>query len=79
MERFLRTIKMRYIMMTTTLLIDTAIICGCILMYAVVACIIVTMIRLITKKIMGDVHEAKRTTDAIKNTEHVYHEERRVS
>jgi len=66
-------------MMTTTLLIDTAIICGCILMYAIVACVIITMMRIIIKKIMGDVHEVQRTTDAIKNTEHVYHEERRAS
>jgi len=66
-------------MMTTELLINTAIICGCILMYAIVACVIITMMRIIIKKIMNDVHEAQRTQDSIRNTEHVYHEERRAS
>ena len=59
--------------MTTTLLINTAIICGCILMYAAVACVIFSMIRIIIKRIMNDVHEAQRTQDSIRNTEHVYH------
>ena len=67
-------------MMTTTMLINTGIICACILMYAIVACVIITMMRIIIKKVMNDIHETKRIEDAIRNTEHVYHDnERRAS
>ena len=57
-------------MMTLT---NAAINCAIILMYAVVICVIVTMIRMIIKKIMQDVNEHKRTSDSINRTEHVYH------
>lgn len=58
-------------MMTT--LTTAAINCAVILMYAVVICVIITMVRMIIKKIMNDVNEHKRVQDSINRTEHVYH------
>ena len=58
-------------MMTT--LTTAAINCAVILMYAIVIAVIIGMMRLLIKKIYNDVTEAKRTTDAVNRTEHVYH------
>ena len=71
MEILFRTSKGEKTMMTT--LTTAAINCAVILMYAIVICVIISMIRLLIKKIMNDVNEHKRNSDSVNRTEHVYH------
>lgn len=54
-------------------LINAAINCGVILMYATVMAIIIGIARVLVKKIYTDLIEAKRTNDSVNKTEHVYH------
>lgn len=58
--------------MTATLL-NAAVNCGIILMYAAVIAIVIGMVRILIKKIYIDITEARRTNDSVRNTEHVYH------
>lgn len=59
-------------------LINAAVNCGVILMYAAVMAIIIGIARILVKKIYTDLTEAKRISDSVRTTEHVYHEERRA-
>ena len=54
-------------------LINAAINCGVILMYAAVIAVVIGMVRILIKKIYTDVTEAKRINVSVNRTEHVYH------